>query len=425
MAFRALGFWAIILAAGSGTRLAAASGSVPKQFLEYNNAPLYWHSALTMGRVARLEGLIFVFPPSWLEGEQQRLQRLDQHRTLGLPWFTVPGGKRRQDSVYNALTFLQKHQPRCQAVLVHDSARPFVSAGLVQRLCAELGQPDSPYAGIIPVLPVTDTIKIVQNEHIVSTPDRDSLKCAQTPQAFFFSALLQAHLASQEHDWTVTDDASLVELCHMPVGMVPGEAENRKITNPEDLALLHTPAAELIPCTGYGYDVHRYGAGRPMILGGVPFPKGPEVIAHSDGDVVLHALMDALLGCACLGDIGQHFPDTAAAYDNISSAVLLHAVLQKIQGEGLRLVHVDLTIIAQVPKITPHREAIRRNVARLLGLGSKQVNVKATTEEGLGFTGAKEGIKAVALVTALRPARFESGSGAGYSAGHGKGAGSA
>lgn len=139
-----------------------------------------------------------------------------------------------------------------------------------------------------------------------------------------------------------------------------------------------------------------------MLLGGVPIPKAPDVIAHSDGDVVLHALMDALLGCACLGDIGQHFPDTAAAYDNISSAVLLHDVLQKIHTQGVRAVHVDITIIAQIPKITPHREAIRRNIARLMGLNIGCINVKATTEEGLGFTGAKEGIKAVALVTAVR-----------------------
>lgn len=400
-----LTFWGIILAAGSGSRIAAAladGAATPKQFLEYNGAPLYWHSAMTMGRVPHVTGLIFVFPPAWLESEQQNLQKMDQHRILGLPWYAVAGGPRRQDSVYNALSFLQSHQSRCQAVLVHDSARPFASAGLIHRVCAGLAQPDCPYAGIIPALPVTDTVKIVQNDCVLSTPDRASLRAVQTPQAFFFSALVQAHLQSQQHGWDVTDDAALMERCQMPVGIVHGDAANRKLTNPEDLTMLQKPLAAVSPRSGFGYDVHRYGAGRPMLLGGVPIPKAPEVIAHSDGDVVLHALMDALLGCACLGDIGQHFPDTAAAYDNISSSVLLHEVLQKIHAQGVRAVQVDITIIAQIPKITPHRDAIRRNIARLMGLDICCINVKATTEEGLGFTGAKEGIKAVALVTALR-----------------------
>lgn len=401
-----LAFWGIILAAGSGSRLAAASAdkamALPKQFLEYNNAPLYWHSAMTMARVPQVTGLVFVFPPHWLESEQQHLQKLDQHRILGLPWFAVAGGPRRQDSVYNALAFLQSHQSRCQAVLVHDSARPFASAGLIHRVCTGLAQPDSPYAGIVPALPVTDTVKVVHDDLVLSTPDRATLRTVQTPQAFFFSALVQAHLQSQQHNWDVTDDASLMELCQMPVGIVPGEAANRKLTHPEDLTMLQKPLSATSHCSGFGYDVHRYGAGRPMLLGGVAIPKAPEVIAHSDGDVVLHALMDALLGCACLGDIGQHFPDTAAAYDNISSAVLLHDVLQKIHAQGVHPVHIDITIIAQIPKITPHRDAIRRNIARLLGLDIGCINVKATTEEGLGFTGAKEGIKAVALVTALR-----------------------
>lgn len=401
-----LTFWGIILAAGSGSRMAAGSAdgamATPKQFLEYNGAPLYWHSAMAMGRVPQVAGLVFVFPPAWLESEQQNLQKLDQHRILGLPWFAVAGGPRRQDSVYNALAFLQSRHSRCQAVLVHDSARPFASAGLIHRVCAGLAQPDCPYAGIIPALPVTDTVKVVQEDSVLSTPDRASLRTVQTPQAFFFSALVQAHLQSQQHGWDVTDDAALMELCHMPVGIVPGDAANRKLTNPEDLTMLQKPLVATSPCSGFGYDVHRYGTGRPMLLGGVPIPKAPDVIAHSDGDVVLHALMDALLGCACLGDIGQHFPDTAAAYDNISSAVLLHDVLQKIHTQGVRAVHVDITIIAQIPKITPHREAIRRNIARLMGLNIGCINVKATTEEGLGFTGAKEGIKAVALVTAVR-----------------------
>lgn len=155
------------------------------------------------------------------------------------------------------------------------------------------------------------------------------------------------------------------------------------------------------PCAGMGYDVHRYGPGRPLKLGGVLIPGGPEVVAHSDGDVLLHALMDALLGCAALGDIGQHFPDSQARYEGISSAVLLDQVLEMLRGAGLELSHVDLTIVAQTPRLSPFREEIRKNVARLLGLDTARVNLKATTEEGLGFTGRSEGIKAYAVVSAL------------------------
>ena len=151
-----------------------------------------------------------------------------------------------------------------------------------------------------------------------------------------------------------------------------------------------------------GYDVHRYGSGRPMKLGGIIIPNAPEVIAHSDGDVLLHALMDALLGCAALGDIGRLFPDADARFDNISSAVLLDDVLERFRDAGLTLCHVDLTVVAQTPKLAPHREEIRKNVARLLGLGTDSVNIKATTEEKLGFTGACEGIKAYAVATAFQ-----------------------
>lgn len=402
-----LAFWAIILAAGSGSRMAAANSAAspprPKQFLTYNQAPLFWHSALTMGRVPRITGLIFVFSAAWRDEAELQLRRLDENRVLGIPWHVATGGAQRQDSVFAGLTLVTRHAPHCQAVLVHDSARPFASASLVERVCAGLATQNSPpCAGCIPALPVTDTIKVVQDDIVISTPDRAQLRAVQTPQAFFTADLYTAHTQAQQHGWNVTDDASLMELCGHRVATVMGEAANHKITHVEDLAMLHQNPSAAIHCSGFGYDVHRFGVGRPMLLGGVPMPNAPEVIAHSDGDVVLHALMDALLACACLGDIGQHFPDTAAAYDNISSAVLLDIVLQKVRGAGVCPQQVDITIITQIPKVAPQRDVIRRNIARLMALDLHKINVKATTEEGLGFTGAKEGIKAVALVNAMR-----------------------
>lgn len=396
--------WSILLAAGSGSRLAAATGNIPKQFLPYRDAPLYWQSALHMRAVARIAGLIFVFPEDRLTEEEAVLRRLDAQHALGLPWRIAPGGPRRQDSVNNAL---EKLGPACAAVLVHDTARPFASPELITRICEAL---DAGAEGVIPGVPVTDTIKIVHCRHVAETPDRDSLVAVQTPQGFRCATLRRAHERARNEQWNVTDDAALLERCGVPVAVVPGEPANIKITHPEDLRMLHDIPSAPLPCTGFGYDVHRYGPGRPMKLGGVPIPGGPEVQAHSDGDVLLHALMDALLGCSGAGDIGLLFPDTSAAFDNADSAVLLDEVLRLSRGTGVTLVHADLTVIAQAPKIAPHRDLIRRNISRLLGLPPERVNIKATTEEGLGFTGAREGIKAVAVVTGLRSAAAQTSS---------------
>ncbi|MDD4950965.1 MAG: 2-C-methyl-D-erythritol 2,4-cyclodiphosphate synthase, partial [Desulfovibrionaceae bacterium] len=221
------------------------------------------------------------------------------------------------------------------------------------------------------------------------------------PQGFKRGLLVRAHALAQEQGWEVTDDASLVERMGEPVLVVPGEEANVKITTPEDLARLNQarPAA---PCVGLGYDAHRYGPGRPLVLGGIPIPNGPRVQAHSDGDVLLHALTDALLGCAGAGDIGLLFPDTDPAFEAMSSSIFVKEALARAQEAGLKIVHADLTVVAQTPKIAPWREQIAENVAGLLGLERGQVNVKATTEEGLGFTGEKKGLKAYALVTAVR-----------------------
>jgi 2-C-methyl-D-erythritol 4-phosphate cytidylyltransferase/2-C-methyl-D-erythritol 2,4-cyclodiphosphate synthase len=386
--------------------MAAAGLARPKQFLECRGVPLYWHSARTLSRCARVAGVIFVFPGDCLADEEARIRRLDglaadaapgcpgAFMPLGLPWRVVAGGLLRQDSVFHALGVLPAD---CEYVLVHDASRPFLSAALVARLLDALEQGA---AGVIPGLPVTDTIKQVQDGRIVATPERANLYAAQTPQAFRLDALRAAHAKARGEGWTATDDAGLLERSGHEVRIIPGDAANRKLTHPEDLDLLRRP--QRLACGGYGYDVHRYGSGRPMKLGGVSIPGAPEVIAHSDGDVLLHALMDAVLGCACLGDIGCLFPDNDPSLDNINSAILLDEVLRIAAAAGVELVQADCTLIAQIPRLAPHRQAIRRNLSRLLGLDEERVNVKATTEEGLGFTGAREGIKAVVLVSAVR-----------------------
>jgi 2-C-methyl-D-erythritol 4-phosphate cytidylyltransferase/2-C-methyl-D-erythritol 2,4-cyclodiphosphate synthase len=408
--------WAVLLAAGRGSRLAGHSRGLPKQFLPVDREPLFWRSALTFARLPSLRGIVFVFPPrsphnGGIAPEQDGealLQRLNAGNCLGLAVRTAEGGDRRQDSVAGGLAVLP---PDCDAVLVHDSARPFASAALAARVLAGL---EAGHVAVIPGIAVSDTIKSVNDEgRVTSTHARSSLRAIQTPQGFLLGPLREAHALARRHGWEVTDDAALMERCARPVLVVAGEAGNRKITTPGDLALLDGEGRsgeygggygkmEMLPCSGFGYDVHRYGGDRPFILGGVPIRCDISVAAHSDGDALLHALMDALLGCIGGGDIGALFPDTNPAFDNISSGVLLAEVLERTRAAGLRITGVDITIVAQVPRIAPHREAIVANLAKMLQLPLAWINVKATTEERLGFTGEKKGLKVMALVSGLR-----------------------
>ena len=388
--------WGIILAAGSGTRLADASGGVRKQYLEYRGAPLFWRSARTFSRVAGLRGLVFVFPPDDADEMEKRVRQYFKSEDLGLRWRVCAGGERRQDSVRNGLGALPKE---CDGVLVHDAARPFASARLVAGLIEAL---HNGARGVIPAIEVTDTVKRVADGVVAGTLNRAELRAVQTPQAFETPLLREAHERALAEGWEVTDDASMVERL-AEVAVIPGERGNVKITTPEDLARLEERKVT-VPCVGWGYDVHRFGGenDRPMRLGGVPIPGGPAIVAHSDGDVLLHALTDAVLGTYGGGDIGTHFPDTDPKFSGADSAVLLTETLAMARAAGARVVHADLTVIAQVPKLAPYAAQIAKNVCRLLGLEPHQVNFKATTEEKLGFTGEKKGIKAVATVTALR-----------------------
>jgi len=389
--------WAIILAAGSGSRMASVTSGVAKQFLQWRGRPLYWHSAMTFSASACVDGIVFVFPEALAEDENERIAKLALQDSLGLPWLVIRGGQRRQDSCRNGLSrvpLLVKH------VLVHDAARPFFKASLARRVNESIS---SELPCVVPAIPVTDTIKLTNGGRIVEkTLPRKELAACQTPQGFLASSLRRAIMESGNLD--VTDEAALMEKLGYPVGIIPGDAENIKITNANDLKLLADTPKTYLPCNGFGYDVHRFGSGRPLILGGTRIPGNYEVVAHSDGDVMLHALMDALLGMAALGDIGQHFPDSDMQYEGISSSVLLDRVVEMLETANVRICHADLTVVAQKPRLAPFAEEIRRNVARLLGLSVNSVNFKATTEEKMGFTGRGDGIKAYALASGLKEA---------------------
>lgn len=394
-----MNIWAIIAAAGSGTRLACAGLDRPKQFIEMDGAPLYWHSARTFASVAGIRGVVFVFPPLCMASAKDDAETLARDERFPLPFLVVAGGETRRDSVRNALSALPQE---CDAVLVHDAARPFVSARLTARVIAALEEGNS---AVVPGVPLVDTIKEVDAENLVAaTHDRNILRAVQTPQGFSRAELHAAHEKTVSQSLDVTDDAMLMERTGVPVRIVDGDRANVKITTPEDLSLIKRTAPAVppfLPRTGLGYDVHAYGGTRPLVLGGVPIPSGITVSAHSDGDVLLHALVDAVLGCCGRGDIGTLFPDTNPEFFGLESGIFLSEALRAAFAVGIKIIHADMTIVAQAPKLMPYKEQIRNNVAKLLGLPLNAVNVKATTEEKLGFTGAKKGIKAYAVVTAL------------------------
>ncbi len=382
----------MILAAGQGRRLADFLGEA-KQFYRYQNVPLFWHSVRTFARCPLIGGILLVLPPT-MPQSKELLLTLQAEEDLGIPIESTFGGQLRQDSVRLGLP----HIPSSH-VLVHDAARPFVTCSLIVRVLEALS---SGKKAVIPVLPVTDTIKMCEKDTVLQTLSRERLFSVQTPQGFETDLLREGHQRlCQEEGRVCTDDGEVIEMLGEEVATVQGESENIKITNPGDMTRFIEKEPHTIPYVGMGYDVHRFGGSRPLVLGGIPIPTDLTIHAHSDGDVLLHALMDALLGAAALGDIGQHFPDSDPAFANISSSILLDHVLHLLREKNLVPIHADCTVIAQKPRLAPYREQIQKNIARLLNMAPDHINIKATTEEKLGFTGRLEGIKASCLVTCL------------------------
>ncbi|MFW5730782.1 MAG: 2-C-methyl-D-erythritol 4-phosphate cytidylyltransferase [Desulfonatronovibrionaceae bacterium] len=385
--------WAVILAAGQSSRMIQSGLSEKKQFIEFQGVPLYWKSVQTFSLIPDISGIIIAFPGEDYAGCTEQLHQLKNQFMPGIPVKSVPGGKLRQDSVFNSLHLLPE---QCELVFIHDAARPFFSAGLI----TELLQAFRPGAGgVIPGIPCRDTIKEIKSHKVVRTLNRDHLFLIQTPQLFNRKILISSHQLAQKSALTVTDDASMVEQAGYEVICIRGSESNQKITTVEDLKMLEHDSLDQTPCTGLGYDVHRYGGPRPLIIGGIPIEGGPGVYAHSDGDVLLHALVDAILGCLGRGDIGDMFPDSDPELEDTSSAVFLAETLHLAMQDNFSLSHIDATIITQIPKISPHKERIKSNLAGLTGLDPRHISIKATTEEKLGFTGSGQGIKAVALVT--------------------------
>jgi len=308
----------------------------------------------------------------------------------------VSGGKTRCDSVFAGLQVLSSDPP--DLVVIHDGARPFVSPEVIFRTIAAAEQTGAALAA----RPVTDTLKQVDDQlGVAATVDRTGLWHAQTPQTFRFSTIYNAYQQARGRGWQATDDASLVERVGGTVTVVEDEVRNFKITVPDDWERAKALVAGSQQLRiGHGFDVHPFAAQRPLMLGGIRIPFDQGLAGHSDADVLLHAIADALLGSAALGDIGQHFPDTDPAYKDADSTELLARTVELVSEAGYCPTNVDATVIAQRPRLADHIPAMRGHIAAILGLSESQVNVKATTTEHLGFVGREEGIaaQAVALV---------------------------
>jgi len=382
---------AVVVAAGQGVR---AGGALPKQFRRIAGETLLEHA---LSAFAEAPKVAFVQPV--IRPEDLALVRtLTSGMNILAP---VSGGPTRQASVRAGLEALLPRSP--DIVLIHDAARPFASANLIARAIEAAEKTGA----AIPALPVMDTVKRVDQAGTVeATLDRNSIRLVQTPQAFAFPALLEAHqraAAQGRNDFT--DDAALAEWAGMKVSVFAGEPSNIKLTTPEDFARAEAIQSAALGDvrTGSGLDVHAFGPGDHVTLGGIRIPHSHSLTGHSDADVALHALTDAILGALADGDIGAHFPPSDPQWRGASSDRFLAFAVERVRARGGRIAHLDLTIVCEAPRIGEHRDTMRASIARFAGIGIERVGVKATTSEKLGFTGRGEGIAAYATAPVRLP----------------------
>jgi 2-C-methyl-D-erythritol 4-phosphate cytidylyltransferase/2-C-methyl-D-erythritol 2,4-cyclodiphosphate synthase len=381
----------LIAAAGSGNRL---NSDIPKQFLKIEGITMLEKTAMVFENSPLVDAIYVVAPEKGQELCKEILVNVSKFAGV-----TV-GGRTRQDSVRKGLMFIDGNMKPADIVLIHDAARPFISDEVVERVIESA----SHHGAAVPCVPVVDTVyngEEIVGEHgedywVLSTlTDRSKLYSVQTPQGFFYDIIMRAHDAAEARSNEATDDGSLVKRLGINVRLVEGAQENYKITTAKDLL-----GSEVR--VGIGFDVHAFAEGRPLIIGGVEVPNARGLMGHSDADVLTHAIMDAMLGALSLGDIGMHFPDTDLAYAGISSMKLLGNVLTMIRKKGFEIFNIDTVIVAERPRMAGFIPSIKSSLAEALGVPEDCIGVKATTTEGLGFTGREEGIGAQAVVQLKR-----------------------
>ncbi len=382
---------AIVLAGGRGTRL---GGDLPKQYRELGGEAVILPSLRLFLGHPQISLVQAVIHPD----DETRYSAVTRGLGLRSPAY---GGATRQDSVLAGLKALAQDKP--EFVLVHDSARPFVTSALIDRAIAAV----QTNGAAIPALPVTDTVKQIDaQDRVARTIDRATLRLIQTPQAFAYAALRDAHLrAAKEGRHDFTDDAALAEWAGLSVTTFAGEAGNIKLTTAEDFVKAASAGATALDDirTGMGFDVHAFEDGDHVTLGGVRIPHDRKLSGHSDADVVLHAMVDAILGVLGEGDIGSHFPPSDPKWRGASSDRFLQFAVERVKARGGVIANLDTTIVCEAPKIGPHRDAMRARIAEIAGITIDRVGVKATTNEGLGFLGRREGIVAYAIATIRLP----------------------
>lgn len=381
---------ALVVAAGRGIR---AGREVPKQYAVLGGSTVLRRTLKALLSHPGIDVLQVVI------GEADAQFYAEAAR--GLPKLLPPvvGGTTRQQSVWNGLEALAPHAPRL--VLIHDAARPFVPAEVIGSVIAACDDK----RGAIPVLAVSETLKRIEAGLVTATVPREALAAAQTPQGFPFAPLLEAHrhAAAAGRD-DLTDDAAVAALAGLEVRAVGGDRRNIKLTEPTDFATAERMlGATMESRTAQGVDVHAFGAGSSVWLCGVEIPHDQTLVGHSDADVGLHALTDALLGAIADGDIGEHFPPSDPQWRGASSDRFLADAVRRVREKGGRIVNLDVTLVCEAPKIGPHREKMRARIAEIAAIGIERVAVKATTNEGLGFIGRREGIVALAVATVALP----------------------
>ena len=377
---------AVVLAAGRGVR---AGGAVPKQYCKLGGRPVIARALEAFISHPAIDTVQPVIASADRQVYREAVRGIEGHGLLE----PVDGGAHRQASAFAGLRALAEQPP--EFVLIHDAARPFVDAETISRVLDAL----TGYDGAIPAIRISDGVWAIDPHRMCRQPmDRDRLCRAQTPQGFRYQAILAAHEASAGK--SCFDDASVAARAGIAVACVPGDPANRKLTTPEDLAdaqraLLASRQIRI----GQGVDVHAFGNGQGACLCGIDIPDCPALEGHSDADVGLHALADAIYGAVAEGDIGEHFPPDDPRWADCASCIFLQDAVDRAARKGFEPLNIDITLVCEVPRIAPHRMRMRQFVATSLGLPLEQVSVKATTTERLGFTGRSEGIAALAVAT--------------------------
>lgn len=385
---------AVVVAAGRGERAGGADG-LPKQYRPIAGTPLLARTLAALAAAETIDRIVPVIGPD----QQAHYDRMGiAHPRIAAP---VAGGPTRQVSVLAGLRALADFAP--DIVLIHDGARPFISAAVISAVIEAIGDAD----GALPVTIVTDTIKrSLDGKTVGGTEDRTQLFAAQTPQGFRYRAILAAHERAIEFGDGFTDDAAIAEWAGLSVALANGDPNNIKVTLPEDFSRAERILAgdnRMETRVGIGYDVHAFAPGDAVILGNIAIPHTARLKGHSDADVVLHALADALYGALADGDIGKHFPPSELEWKDADSAIFLQHAAGRVREAGGRIVHLDVTLICERPRIGPHVEAMRARIAEIAGVAGHRVAVKATTSERLGFTGREEGIACQTAATIELP----------------------